>query len=183
MAFHSPAGGFDQPLDLWLGCHQRVRRFNSLLVRLEAHVARKGADDEAQQAAASILRYFKEAAPRHHEDEEVDLFPLLRERAGDSEQAALDALSRIESEHLTMAQLWRRLDAVLARIGRGEDAVLDRALVICFNAMYDAHIDIEEHVVLPALRRALQPGDWMAVGRAMAERRGQTWKPAAAAGG
>ncbi len=174
--FRSPDAGFDAPVDMWLACHERVRRFAGLITRLAAHVARVGADEEAQRSAASIRRYFNEAAPRHHEDEEVDLFPLLRERSGTAEQPALDALERIEAEHLAMAEVWRRLDVTLARISAGDPAPLDPDLIAGFAAGYDRHIDIEENVVLPALRRRLSAADWSSVGRSMAERRGLDWK-------
>jgi hemerythrin-like domain-containing protein len=42
--------------------------------------------------------------------------------------------------------------------------------------MYRHHIDAEERVVLPALKRVLRKADWQAVGRAMAERRGLDWE-------
>jgi hemerythrin-like domain-containing protein len=173
--FRSPDAGFDAPVEMWLACHERVRRFAALIVRLEAHVARLGADEEAQRSAASIRRYFNEAAPRHHEDEEVDLFPLLRERSGSAEQPALDALERIEAEHLAMAEVWRRLDVTLARISAGDPAPLNPKLIGQFASGYDRHIDIEENVVLPALLRRLSAADWSSVGRAMAERRGLDW--------
>jgi hemerythrin-like domain-containing protein len=172
--FRSPGASFDEPVEMWLACHQRVRRFAALLGRLKTHVEASGADEEAQMGAASIRRYFNEAAPRHHEDEEVDMFPLLRERGTDA--ATLAVLERIETEHLAMAALWRELDAVLARISAGERVTLDAALVARFATTYDAHIDSEETIVLPALRRALGAADWAAVGRAMAERRGLDWK-------
>lgn len=173
--FRSPGASFDDPVAMWLGCHERVRRFAALLGRLQPHVASHGADEEAQMGAASIRRYFNEAAPRHHEDEEVDMFPLLRDRHRDA--ATLAALDHVEADHLAMADLWRQLDAVLARLSAGEAVTPDAALVARFAAMYDQHIDIEENVLLPALKRALGPADWNAVGRAMAERRGLDWKP------
>lgn len=178
--FRSPDAGFDAPVEMWLACHERVRRFAALIVRLEAHVAHVGADEEAQRSAASIRRYFNEAAPRHHEDEEVDLFPLLRERSGAEEQPALDALERIEAEHLAMAEVWRRIDGALARISAGDPARLDPQVIAQFASGYDQHIDIEENVVLPALRRRLSAADWSSVGRSMAERRGLDWSDAPA---
>jgi hemerythrin-like domain-containing protein len=170
--FSSPRAGFDDPVEMWLACHQRVQRFVTLLGRLERHVASAGADEEAISAATSIRRYFNEAAPRHHEDEEADLFPLLRARCVDSERPALEALERIEAEHLSMTHMWRELDATLGRIAAGEAAPLDPDLVARFASTYDRHIEVEEQVVLPALRRTLDDADWRAVGRAMAERRG-----------
>jgi hemerythrin-like domain-containing protein len=175
--FRSPDAGEESPVGMWVAYHERGKRSARLLTHLKEHIARQECDEEAQQSAAAIRRHFNEAAPRHHEDEEVDLFPLLRER-GPGETEALAALDRVEDEHVTMADLWRRLDGSLARISAGEGAggTLDRALVACFAAMYDRHIEIEEHIVLPALRRALDLSDWQSVGRAMAERRGLDWR-------
>ncbi len=173
--FHSPGASFDEPVEMWLACHQRVRRFAALLDRLEAHVRQSGADEEAQQSAASIRRYFNEAAPRHHEDEEVDMFPLLRERCHAADPATTAVIDRVEADHLEMAALWRQLDAVLARISAGDAAALDRDAVARFASMYDRHIEAEETVLLPALQRVLNAEDWSRVGRAMAERRGLEW--------
>ena len=52
-----------------------MQRFAALLGRLAEHLGTHGANEDAQVTATSIRRYFNEAAPRHHEDEEVDLFP------------------------------------------------------------------------------------------------------------
>jgi len=175
--FRSPGAGFDEPIEMWLACHERVRRFARLLGRLVHHVSQRGADDEAREAATAIRRYFNEAAPRHHEDEEVDMFPLLRERGADP--TVLEVLDRVEADHVAMAGLWRQLDAVLARISAGEPAVPDEALVAQFATMYDAHIDAEENILLPALRRVVAAAEWNAIGRAMAERRGQERKEGA----
>ena len=89
----------------------------------------------------------------------------------------LDVLGHINN--VAMAGLWRQLDAVLARISAGEPAVPDEALVAQFATMYDAHIDAEENILLPALRRVVAAAEWNAIGRAMAERRGQERKEGA----
>lgn len=180
--FRSPGAGFDEPVEMWLACHQRVRRFASMLGRLNTHMARAGADEEAQQSAASIRRYFNEAAPRHHEDEEVDMFPLLRERSRATDPAVIATLARVEAEHVEMAALWRELDAVLSRISAGNAAPLASELVKRFASSYDAHITAEETVLLPAMQRLLSAADWQAVGRAMAERRGVDWNDTAKVG-
>jgi hemerythrin-like domain-containing protein len=183
--FRTPGAGFDQPVEMWLACHERVQRFATLLGRLAEHIAAQGADEDAQVTATSIRRYFNEAAPRHHEDEEVDLFPRLRERLdAAADRTVLDVLDQVEADHLAMAGLWRDLDRVLAAIARGEPAVLEQPLIDRFATMYRHHIDAEERVLLPALKRVLQADEWQAVGRAMAERRGLDWeqleKPAGA---
>jgi hemerythrin-like domain-containing protein len=178
--FRTPAAGFDQPVEMWLACHERVQRFAALLGRLAEHLDQQGADEEAQTTATSIRRYFNEAAPRHHEDEEVDMFPRLRERLDSArDQAVLDVLDAVEADHLEMAGLWRTLDRVLAEISRGQRVPVDPALIDRFATMYRHHIDAEERVLLPALKRVLSGSEWQAVGKAMAERRGLDWEQVA----
>ena len=182
--FRTPGAGFDQPVEMWLACHERVQRFAALLSRLAEHLTRQGADEDAQVTAVSIRRYFNEAAPRHHEDEEVDMFPRLRERLdSERDKTVLDVLEQVEADHLEMAGLWKRLDAALAEVSRGERVALEQSLIDRFATLYRHHIDAEERVVLPALEKTLGRDDWQAIGRSMAERRGLEWddlaKPAA----
>jgi hypothetical protein len=54
--FRTPAAGFDQPLELWLACHDRVRRMTGLLERLREHLLNMGSDDAARVTAATIRR-------------------------------------------------------------------------------------------------------------------------------
>jgi hemerythrin-like domain-containing protein len=171
--FRTPGAGFDEPVEMWLACHERVRRFALLMGRLAEHLRKNGHNEEAQVTAASIRRYFNEAAPRHHEDEEVDMFPRLRERlAADANATVSGVVDQVEADHLQMAGLWKRLDATLAEIQRGKPTELDPALIERFATLYHHHIDAEERVLLPAMKRAFSKRDWQAIGRAMAERRG-----------
>ncbi|HSO07138.1 MAG TPA: hypothetical protein VLW45_07855 [Pelomicrobium sp.] len=63
------AAGFDEPLELLAGCHDRIERRCILLVKLTDHVADNGADADAARAAEGLLRYFRDAGVKHHEDE------------------------------------------------------------------------------------------------------------------
>jgi hemerythrin-like domain-containing protein len=171
--FRTPGAGFDEPVEMWLACHERVRRFTLLMGRLAEHLRGNGYDEDAQVTATSIRRYFNEAAPRHHEDEEVDMFPRLRKRlAADANPTVSDVVDQVEADHLEMAGLWKRLDATLAEIQRGKPAELDPSLIDRFATLYHHHIDAEERVLLPAMKRVFSKSDWQAIGRAMAERRG-----------
>ncbi len=177
--FRTPAAGFDQPLELWLACHDRVRRMASLLERLHEHMKDKGADDAAQVTATSIRRYFDEAAPRHHEDEEIDLFPLLRrllpQRAPADQATVTAALDRLENEHVELGKLWQQVRATLLAIEAGQPALLDRGLVQRFANSYREHCEIEDTVIAAALQRCLAGEDLDALGQSMAERRGVDW--------
>jgi len=88
--FSSPAAGFEQPYEMLTACHERVQRTLDLLDRLIDHVAQHGLDAQSRSAAADVLRYFDLAAPLHHQDEELHVFPPLL--AG--EDAALRAVVR-----------------------------------------------------------------------------------------
>lgn len=177
--FRMPAAGFDQPLELWLACHDRVRRMTGLLERLREHVAHIGADDAARVTATTIRRYFVEAAPRHHQDEEVDLFPLLRRRLPEKapgRAAQVNAtIERLEADHVALGKVWDRLLPVLEAIERGEAAALNADDVRVFADGYRGHCEVEDTVVADALRLCLADADLDALGQAMAERRGVDW--------
>lgn len=177
--FRTPAAGFDQPLELWLACHDRVRRMTGLLERLREHLARMGSDDAARVTATTIRRYFTEAAPRHHQDEEVDLFPLLRrrlpEKAPERTTAVVAALDRLEADHVSLGRVWDRLRPVLEAIERGEAAALDADDVRVFAEGYRRHCEIEDTTIAEALRLCMTGTDLDALGQAMAERRGVDW--------
>ena len=177
--FRVPDAGFDQPLALWLACHDRVRRMASLLERLREHIAEMGAAEAARVTAASIRRYFTEAAPRHHQDEEIDLFPLLRRKLplhGPGRVAEVNAaLARLEADHRSLGQVWQRLLPALQAIERGEAAELGAADVSSFADGYRGHCEVEDTVVADALRLCMGDADLDALGQAMAERRGVDW--------
>jgi hemerythrin-like domain-containing protein len=177
--FRMPAAGFDQPLELWLACHDRVRRMTGLLQRLREHLAQMGADDAARVTATTIRRYFTEAAPRHHQDEEIDLFPLLRrrlpEKAPGRAAEVIAALERLEADHASLGKVWQRLLPVLEAIERGEAAPLDADDVRVFADGYRGHCEVEDTVVADALRLCLADADLDTLGQAMAERRGVDW--------
>ena len=73
----SPAAGFEQPFEMLVACHERVHRMLALLGRLREHLHGHGPDTQAQQAARDVMRYFDQAAPLHHQDEELHVFPPL----------------------------------------------------------------------------------------------------------
>jgi len=179
IGFRSAAAGYDQPLDMWLDCHRRIARMNALLQRLVDHLKHHPVDKDARVTAASIRRYFDEAAPRHHDDEEVDLFPRLLDKlrahddpAAESIAATIDSLL---ADHAEMHDLYRTLRAQLQRIEAGEVPQFDEVQLMLFVSKYRAHIEVEDGVLAPALRRTFKARDLKAVGRAMAARRGIDW--------
>jgi hemerythrin-like domain-containing protein len=173
-----PSAGFDDPLAMLGACHDRVRSSLALLQRLQAHVAIHGADADAQSAARDVRRYFNNAAPAHHEDEERHVVPVLM--ASTDPQAVVTA-ARLLDDHRRLRLMWSDLEARLARIEQGhatEAAELDR-LVKDFVALHDQHLALEDELAFPSFERdtaALGPAHRQAMGQEMAERRGVIWR-------
>ena len=168
--FDTPAG-FDDPLGMLLGCHRRIEKKIGTLKRLCAHLSTKGMDAEASAAAQAVLRYFDTAGAMHHRDEDHDLFPLLRVRAGELERVEVAAvIDELEREHHTMEGQWQRLRERLLRVAEGA-ANLDTEDVTRFAWLYRRHMEQESAAVMPFAREALRDDEREALGRRMAARR------------
>ena len=174
--------GFDQPIEMLRACHDRIERQCETLERLVPHLKAHGCDASAREAAAAVLRYFTEAGPHHHADEERDLFPrlLVAATGEDAQRAALLVASMI-ADHREMERLWADLAPTLESLARGAIDRLDAVLVGAFSTIYRNHIAIEETDVLALADRVLPPAALAEVGRAMSIRRGV--KPPDDAGG
>jgi pyridoxamine 5'-phosphate oxidase len=167
------APGFDQPIAVLKHCHGRIRKQLATLRKLVDHLPESGADIEAQQAAYAVLRYFNEAAPLHHEDEEVDLLPLLEATAKDLDAGVLQELMpRILQEHQQMEAAWKLLDRQLSAIASGQATSLSTADVDRFATLYDAHMQLEESAIAPMALRLFTAEQIAALGAAMRARRG-----------
>lgn len=140
------APSIDDPIELLQACHDKVRRFAGLTLRLRAHLAAQGPDEQAQEAARSILRYFDLAAPLHHEDEDVDLFPALRTLGQAELDASIDAL---QAQHDSLGHLWQALRPWLNATVAGK-ACAAPAEVDDFAVSYPAHAAREEAEIYPA---------------------------------
>lgn len=171
--------GFDTPLALLKACHRRVELQCATLKRLVPHLERHGSDVAAAEAAQAVLRYFTEAAPRHHADEEDDLFPALFDAVAGSDATCLRGLvDRLEAEHQTLGAQWRALRPVLQDVAQGQalDPRVDRLPALAraidrFAAAYAAHIAVEEGEVIPMAERLLDAAALAALGEAMRARR------------
>lgn len=169
---HSPGAGFDEPFAMLEACHDRVRRSLDLLQRLRQYLRDQGCDDSARQAARDVLRYFDIAAPLHHEDEELHVFPPLL-AAADAQVVAL--VRQLQQDHVQMAERWAGARGSLQALAEGDidrfsaadDAALDR-----FAASYADHLRHEDEAIYPAARAVLGAEAQLGMGREMAQRRG-----------
>lgn len=177
---HRASASWEQPFDMLRACHERVHRMLTLLGKLQAHVVAHGVDAQATQAARDVMRYFDLAAPLHHQDEELHVFPAAH-RSGDPH--AIAAVIRLGVEHQTMEADWRQLRSELQAL------LADKApnplppawqtdqLVQTFCTRYAEHIRVEERIVYPCVESSLAPNDAEAMGREMASRRGAGLQP------
>ena len=99
------APDFDHPIEMLTACHDRIQDQIQTLGRLLSHITAHSLDEQARQAAVSVMRYFDTAGEHHHEDEEIDLFPLLEARA----EGAPALTQRLRDDHATMRALWQAL--------------------------------------------------------------------------
>ena len=163
---------FDDPFAILEACHQRIARMLRTLERLPAHVAARGADREALEAIARVRRYFDEAGPDHHADEEVDLFPAARAAAREAgDTAAVHEIDRLEREHREMERTWSALRAHLDALTGGAVASVDTALVGHFVALYRDHVAREEGIVFAAAKPRLDTTARAPLAAAMVARR------------
>ncbi len=166
------APDFDQPIAVLKHCHDKIRKNLQTLQKLPAHLQAQGADAEAQQAAAAVLRYFREAAPNHHADEEEDLLPMLQDSAAGADRQLLEALTpQILDEHKQMDLIWIKLSAQLDAIVSGRSVALDKNDAEQFAALYAAHMEKEEGNIAPMAKRLFSDAQMRQLGNAMRKRR------------
>lgn len=171
--FNTPAVGFEQPFAMLEACHERVQRTLALLQRLRDHLEAKGsADEPARLAARDVLRYFDVAAPLHHQDEELHVFPLLLAQGAPDVVALVQGLQR---DHVLMAADWAAARVPLLALAEGRQSAFtpaDGAIFDRFAARYARHIVGEESVAYPAARALVPPAELAPMGQEMAARRG-----------
>lgn len=174
----SPAGpGFDEPFEMLQACHERVERMLALIGKLRAHMRTHGADESARQAARDVMRYFDMAAPQHHRDEELHVFPALI-GLQDAELVAL--VARLQQDHIQMAARWKAVRSLLEEVAEGTRSSFneaDDAIFSGFTSLYDLHLRAEESVAFPRASGAMDTERLETMSRDMAGRRGVTPRP------
>jgi len=158
-----------QPLDFIVGEHEH----QLLICEKLANLPFERDASRAAEKAVSVSVYLNEALPLHMEDEEKDLFPLLRLRCkpGDQIDTILDQL---HSEHAYDAELVKVILPDLRAIVDGSDIsdpVYFRVNALAFCEIQRRHINWETAVVIPLARRRLSKADLTELGRSMMARR------------
>lgn len=160
----------DGPFGMLRECHERIRRFSSLSLRL-ATAPPQTTPDERAGAAADLLRYFTVALPLHEKDEEESLGLRLRERVlAPTGASALEALA---PEHRALQATLGRLVPAWEAIRRDPAAPSPETLAYAEQLvrLFDAHLAREENDLFPAAVAVLPPSELEAITAEMQARR------------
>jgi hemerythrin-like domain-containing protein len=137
-------------VDSLLACHERIRSFLAMAARAGEASAPA---DQVIEACGRIGRYFREAMPLHVADEEESILPRLRGRAAAVDRA-LDTMHEQHSAHEAgLSELIGAVDAV--RQGPSESRARIAAAAAELGAELTPHLELEEAIILPAVRQLL----------------------------
>ena len=170
----APGAGFEAPFEMLDACHERVHRMLALLAKLQQHTQAHGWSEPVAQAAVDVMRYFDQAAPLHHEDEERHVFPPLL--AG-SDAVLRQVVQRLQQDHRDMEAAWVAARAALASVTQAPPAgwahfsAPEEATLTGFTRLYDRHLLDEDGLVYPAAKAGLLPEALEAMSADMMRRR------------
>jgi hemerythrin-like domain-containing protein len=159
---------FDDPIGLLRACHERMLGNCTTLEKLVPHLKEKGLDEEAKSAITGIVRYFTTSAVHHHEDEELDLFPLLNAQS----LKLAEIIYTLKQDHQQLDQLWQQLAADLQQASTLADNPDFAEHVAQFCNAYREHIDLENRELLFMAQHSLSSNQLEDIGNSMAKRRG-----------
>ena len=163
---------FEDPIGLIYAEHYRCRVVCNTLDEIVGRFPVLPGADELR----SLLTFFETDLSNHVADEEQTLFPMLVERCEDNDNwESIGGL--LLEEHNADKQLVDQVLIGLRALASGQPLINAEAFVAAARAMSESqrrHLAWENSVVLPLARKRLTPADLVDLGRAMAERRGQS---------
>ena len=145
----------EDSVDLLIGCHQRIRHFTAVAVKL-AH-AQGASPAEVREAAASVHRYYSVSLPLHEADEDHTLQPRLSAVADEKLRHALSAMA---DQHQAIDELIERLLPLLVLVRSNPSAISEVGAEMCsitktLDDAFQRHLQMEEEAIFPAIRTLL----------------------------
>lgn len=158
------------PFEALDDCHREVLQQLQTLAQLLHRLEQQGVDAEARRQASEVITFFGTRAHQHHAEEERVVFPPLL--AG-TDEALIQHVRRLQQDHGWLEEDWRELALQIGAVADGYswydlDALRHGTEV--FTALYHDHIALEESLIYPQARRALN-AEYEGVGRRPAARR------------
>ena len=163
------AGRTEDAASMLLGCHQRIRHFTELALRLVGNSA--APPDERATAVQSVLRYYTEALPLHEADENDSLHPRLRRAL--PEGALAEANEAMVQQHTEIDALIARLVPAWRELERDPQHPQADLLQQTerLQQLWASHLQLEEEQVIPAMQRYLRPDELREIEAEMRARR------------
>ncbi len=151
----APQPKSEDAVDLLIGCHQRIRHFTGVAIKL-AH-AQGAQTEEVVQAAAGTHRYYTVSLPLHEADEEETLRPRL---SALNDEKLRHALLAMTDQHRAIDDLLERLLPLLIMVRNNPQTIHAAGTEMCsitkaLDEMFRAHLQLEEEVIFPAIRSSL----------------------------
>lgn len=146
----NPADKDETPLELLLGCHERIRHFTAVARRMAENPAPL---DQVSEAAEAVYRYFHIALPLHEADENISLDPRLQ-AAGEVAHASEEMVRQHTEINRVLRQLlplWDALCREPEKLPRFTSRLLQ--LIAELEHLWDVHLRLEEDEVFPAIDR------------------------------
>ena len=165
---NAPLPGFDQPLALLRACHAKILAHCELLEQLSANLGNSGKTEEVSAAARQIVGYFSTSVRQHHQDEEIDLFPMLNRQS----LKLAELVHGLKQEHRELDELWTSIAADLKRPQDVRDPDTFSERVHAFCELNRRHVQRENMEFLPRAESSLSSRQLQDIGAAMAARRG-----------
>jgi hemerythrin-like domain-containing protein len=163
----------EDAVDMLLACHERIRSFTLLALRLAA--GRHEPPGEIADVAARVHRYFTVALPIHEADEDRSLRPRLE--AASLDRAVVEAALAMSEEHIGIDAEVANLERACERLAREPQAIEEVGPTLERSArrlgeLFASHLDLEERTIFPAIRTALPVEEQRALAAEMRARRG-----------
>jgi hemerythrin-like domain-containing protein len=174
---------FADPLGLMSHCHRKIEGYLAGLAS-SGEILLGGRASElagAFQVIDAAREHFAVRGPKHTEDEEVSLFPRLREYGGREAEEALAALAALETEHRVAEGVHSEFDELVECLPRDGSAgvkeiYLFNELVAELADLYRPHIRIEDEIIFPTAARVIPSDALTIVGQEMLARRRELLK-------
>ena len=169
---HSAASETEDAVSLLLGCHERIRHFTEVGMRL-AESAHAPAKDRAD-AARAVLRYYTIALPLHEADENESVYPRLKQALPPGElalanQQMVDQHADIDATVADLVPMWERIERDPQ--SQAEFGERLRLRTEHLQSLWNAHLALEEEQIVPAMRKYLAPEQLSQIAQEMRDRR------------
>ena len=167
---------YSNPLGLLSDCHRRIEQFLEVLIKVVSQAPGAELNEDQRQALEVALRYFREAAPKHTQDEEESLFPRMLASSDERARSAISLLDELHADHALADAVHAEVEALGSRwLSKGvlssESAARLAELLNSLYQTYQRHIAVEDNEVFPLAGRLLSSDELAVVGQEMAMRR------------